>query len=166
MSRIIGFDPGLAATGFGVIDSDGSRIVHIGHGVIRTESSQNMGERLRIIANELRKVLSEFGPVAAAVETLYFAKNIKSAIPVAQVRGVILCSIAEYGIECGEYTPLVVKQAVVGRGRAEKRQVQAMLRIILGLDDVPSPDHAADALAVAFCHATCARFVDNYAGGR
>jgi crossover junction endodeoxyribonuclease RuvC len=166
MSVIIGIDPGLSGTGYGILEKKNSRLYHIAHGVIKTEAGVPMGIRLVHIANQLKKVIKTFAPKQAAVETLYFLKNIKSALPVAQVRGIIIYLLSEYGIEAGEYTPLQVKQAVVGRGRAEKRQIQEMLKMILGLNEIPTPDHAADALAVAFCHSNSLTVTAQYKLGR
>ena len=162
MSIIIGIDPGLSGTGYGIIEKKNSILCHIAHGVIKTEARTPTGMRLVSIAHQLKKVLEIYSPKQAAVETLYFAKNIKSALPVAQVRGLIIYLLADFGIEPGEYTPLQVKQAVVGRGRAEKQQIQAMLKMIFGLSEIPSPDHAADALAIAFCHSNCLTVTAQY----
>jgi crossover junction endodeoxyribonuclease RuvC len=166
MSLVIGIDPGLSFTGYGILERRNDKIVHVSHGVIKTEASEKMGNRLIFIGKQLAKILAKFSPVEASVETLYFAKNIKSAMPVAQVRGVILYTIACAGIDCWEYTPLQAKQAVVGVGRAEKQQVQAMLKMILGLAEVPSPDHASDALAMALCHINRSSVLTSYSSGR
>jgi crossover junction endodeoxyribonuclease RuvC len=156
MSRIIGIDPGLSATGYGIIETKQNRCNHITHGVINTKSSDSIGSRLDKIHNELVQILFKTKPDEASVELIYFAKNLKSAIPVAQARGVILLACAQAGLQIFEYTPLEVKQAVVGRGRAEKAQVQNMMKLLLHLKKLPSPDHAADALAIAFCHSSFA----------
>ena len=153
MKIILGIDPGLAFTGYGVIGFDGTRYRYIGHGVIRTYAAEEMGARLLKIHTRLEEVIAEFLPREAGVETLYFAKNFKSALPVSQARGVILFTLAAHGIPFTEYTPHVLKQAVIGRGRGEKRQVQELVKLVLGLPEIPRPDHAADALAVAVCHA-------------
>ncbi|MBN2533288.1 MAG: crossover junction endodeoxyribonuclease RuvC [Spirochaetales bacterium] len=154
MRRIIGIDPGLSATGYGIIEIRKNKISHICHGVIRTDPEYPMQERLVIINNELKQVLVQMKPDEASVELIYFAKNMKTAIPVAQARGVILLSLAQAGIPVNEYTPLEVKQSVAGRGRADKVQIQNMIKIILQLKEIPSPDHAADALAIAYCHSS------------
>jgi len=153
MKTILGIDPGLASIGYGIIRFDGNRYHHIGHGVIRTSAAEEMGARLLKIHAGLEKVIAAFRPEEAAVETLYFAKNSKSALPVSQARGVILFTLAAHSVPCAEYTPHVLKQAVIGRGRGEKRQVQELVKLVLGLPEIPAPDHAADALAVAICHA-------------
>lgn len=154
MRRIIGIDPGLSATGYGIIDIKKNRISHVCHGVIRTSPKDSTGERLIVLNNKLRQVLVQMKPDEASVELIYFAKNMKTAIPVAQARGVILLTLAQAGIPVKEYTPLEVKQSVAGRGRADKTQVQNMIKLILQLEEIPSPDHAADALAIAYCHSS------------
>ena len=152
MRTIIGIDPGLASTGYGVIGVEGSKLHHAGHGVIETGPSMPRGKRLVLLYEELARILSLFEPDEASVEELFFSKNVKTALPVAEARGVILLCLCRRGIPYEEYTPLVIKQSVVGRGRAEKQQVQTMVRLILGLETTPEPDHAADALAAAICH--------------
>ncbi len=152
MRRIIGIDPGLAETGYGIIESRGSSCRCVTYGTIRTPADHEPGSRLDLLYTALKKVLADFGPGEAGIESLYFAKNISSAIPVAQARGVALLALARAGIPAGEYSPVVIKQAIVGSGRAEKLQVQHLVMHILGLPEIPKPDHAADALAVAICH--------------
>ncbi len=151
--RIIGIDPGLASTGWGLVDADSNKIKYVAHGCIETKAGCPRAERLFLIYTEIREVIRKYSPDEAAVETLYFAKNVTSAIPVAEARGVLSAAMAEAGIVVREFTPLAIKQAVVGRGRAEKSQVQEMVRLILGLADIPKPDHAADALGAAVCAA-------------
>jgi crossover junction endodeoxyribonuclease RuvC len=153
MKTILGIDPGLAYTGYGIITFDGTRYRHLGHGVIRTAAACEMGARLLKIHDSLEEVIAAYRPQEAGIETLYFAKNSKSALPVSQARGVILFTLAAHDIFFAEYTPHVLKQAVIGRGRGEKRQVQELVKLVLGLPEIPTPDHAADALAVAVCHA-------------
>ena len=152
MRRILGIDPGLASTGYGLIEVEGNSYQHICHGVITTGSSDATGDRLAAIFSELETVIREYNPSEAAVESLFFAKNATSAIPVAQARGVALLALTRLGVVGVEYAPQAIKRAIVGQGRAEKQQVQQLVRIILGLSEVPKPDHAADALAVAICH--------------
>ena len=149
---ILGIDPGLASTGYGLVRFDGSRFIHEAHGLIATPSEDPVGQRLLAIYRGMKEVLERFKPDAAGIETLYFAKNVHSAMPVAQARGVVLLSLAEAGVPFCEYTPQQIKQAVVGSGRALKAQLQEVLRIILGLEDAPKPEHSADALAAAVCH--------------
>jgi crossover junction endodeoxyribonuclease RuvC len=151
---ILGVDPGLASTGYGVIELNGSRYRHIRHGVIETAAGEPTGQRLLFIQERLREVIRECRPSVAGVEALYFGRNARTALPVAQARGVILCTLAAEGVPSFEYPPRVIKQAVVGSGKAEKHQVQEMIRIIFRLEQMPRSDHAADALAVAFCHST------------
>ena len=151
---ILGIDPGLAATGYGVIRVEGSRLRHLGHGALTTPAGQDHGHRLLAIRDALRDVLARFRPDQAGVESLFFSRNVRSALPVAEARGVILMCLAEAGVAFAEHTPLRVKQAILGRGRADKQQMSAMVRVLFELDaQEPLPHHAADALAVAVCHA-------------
>jgi crossover junction endodeoxyribonuclease RuvC len=151
--RIIGIDPGLASSGWGIVDFDGRRLRYIAHGCIGTKADLPRAERLFFIYRTMRDVLETYRPAESAVEILYFARNVSSALPVAEARGVLSMALAEQGIPVREFTPNMIKQAVLGRGAAEKSQIQEMVRIILGLDSVPSPDHAADALGAAICAA-------------
>lgn len=151
MSVIIGIDPGIAQTGFGVIDADSSRFRHITHGTIQTASDKTTGQRLLKIHRGITDILHTYKPEMGGVECLYFARNISSAMPVAQARGVVLLAFEEEGVLAKEYPPQEIKQAITGSGRAEKIQVQELVRIILGLENIPRPDHAADALAAAIC---------------
>ncbi|MDR2098085.1 MAG: crossover junction endodeoxyribonuclease RuvC [Spirochaetaceae bacterium] len=151
--RIIGVDPGLAASGWGMLEYSGQRARHLAHGCIETQASQNHAERLFTIYKGIRAVIDEWRPAEAAVEVLFFARNVKSAIPVAEARGVLCMALAEAGLCVREFTPNAIKQGVSGAAGADKRQVQEMVRMILGLDAVPRPDHAADALAAAICAA-------------
>lgn len=152
MMRLIGVDPGLASTGYGIIACEGSRIVHETHGVIRTQSSGTPGDRLLKIFDRINELCGEYEPAAAGIESLFFASNVTSALPVAQARGVVLLAFAQAGIPAAEYPPQAIKQALVGQGRADKHQVAEFVRLLLGLKDIPKPDHAADALAAAVCH--------------
>jgi len=150
---ILGVDPGLADTGWGIIEKDdafsGGRLLCLAYGNIKTESSLPDSERLLIIHNELDAVIKKWKPQMGAIETLYFARNVKSALPVAQARGVLCMTMAKAGLPVHEYTPNEIKLAVTGAARAEKYQVQEMVRIILGLKEAPRPTHSADALAAA-----------------
>jgi crossover junction endodeoxyribonuclease RuvC len=157
MRTVIGIDPGLASTGWGVVRVDGSRFTHVGHGVVTTDSDSPLPDRLLKIHREITKILQTHGPSEAGVEDLYFSRNATSAIHVAQARGVVLLALGQSRIEVGTYSPQQVKQAVLGRGRAAKDQVQRLVAVVLGLPQVPGPDHAADALAVAVCHANRSR---------
>jgi crossover junction endodeoxyribonuclease RuvC len=154
MHRIIGVDPGLASTGWGVIEADARparRVRYLSHGCIETLPDKPLTERLLFIHNALAEVLETWKPAEAAVETLYFGRNITSALPVAEARGVLCMTLAEAGLPVRELTPNAIKQAVVGAARADKEQVQEMARLILGLDAIPKPNHAADALGAAIC---------------
>jgi crossover junction endodeoxyribonuclease RuvC len=153
MRTLIGIDPGLAATGWGVVTFDGSRFRHVAHGVIETDPSDALPARLLAIHDRIRKLLAKYSPDEAGVEELFFSKNITSGMAVAHARGVVFLALGQKGVPVGSYTPQQVKSAVIGRGRAEKEQVQRLVAVLLGLDTVPGPDHAADALAIAICHA-------------
>ena len=150
---ILGLDPGTAVTGWGVIEHslDKSRLV--AHGTISTSAREPAYERLQQIHQGVIDVIDGYQPAAAAIEELFGGVNIKTALAVGQARGVIVLACAERGVIPADYTPLRIKQAVVGYGRASKVQVQQMVKVLLGLPKVPTPDHAADALGVAICHA-------------
>ncbi len=152
MTRVIGIDPGLANTGWGIIETDGIRFRYIDHGTIETTNKFPPNIRLKDIYEQLCAVIEKFKPSHAGIETLYFAKNVSSALPVSQARGVQLLTLGLNNIKTGEYTPIQIKQAVVGNGRASKKQVQDMVKLLLKLKAIPKPDHAADALAAAICH--------------
>lgn len=153
--RILGLDPGLAMTGWGVIEH--SRAAYksrlIGHGTIATSAGEPVPQRLIKIFTGVREVIHLHLPQAAAIEELFGGVNLKTALTVGQARGVIVLACAEQGIAPADYTALRVKQAVAGYGRAGKLQVQQMVKALLALPEIPQPDHAADALAVAICHA-------------
>jgi len=155
---ILGIDPGTAITGFGVLESAGNKISMIDCGCIFTDAKLDMPQRLSIIGERLKKIIVKYKPHAIAVEELFFFKNAKTAISVGEARGVVLFMGKSMKLEVFEYTPLQVKQAVVGYGRAEKKQVQNMVKMILGLKSIPKPDDAADALAVAICCANSMKF--------
>lgn len=152
MRSLIGIDPGLTSTGYGVIKADRVSYSHVTHGVIQTDRHQSRGERLVHLFRSLDAILEEFNPQEAALESLFFAKNVKTAMPVAEARGVILLCLAQRGIRYREYSPLEIKKSVLSSGRAGKSQVQRMVQLLFRLEELPHPDHAADALAVAFCH--------------
>lgn len=151
--RVLGIDCGTERTGFGVIHSDGTSHRMIASGVIRTDPRQPLSARLTAIALELRSIIGEYQPEVAAVEAVFHSVNTKSALKLAHVRGVALLVAAEAGLSVGEYSPMEVKMSVVGYGRAEKSQVQIMIRSLLRLERI-APEDASDALAVAICHAT------------
>jgi crossover junction endodeoxyribonuclease RuvC len=148
----MGVDPGLASTGWGLVETSGTTQRHLAHGVIKTPAHTDTGIRLRTIFHEIQAVIAEYSPQEAGVESLYFAKNATSAIPVAQARGVVFLAFALAEVPAYEYPPQAIKQSIVGQGRAEKSQVQELVRMLLGLAEIPRPDHAADALAAAICH--------------
>jgi len=149
----IGIDPGTALTGYGLVreEQDGSLTV-IDYGAIVTSPDEPMPERLVQLYRQLKELLELHSPQSGAVEKLFFARNVRTALTVGQARGVALLALAESGVSLSEYTPNEVKQAVVGYGGADKNQVQKMVQALLGMEEVPQPDDAADALAVAICH--------------
>lgn len=155
--RVLGIDCGTERTGYGVVDSDGHAHRLVSSGVIRTAASDPLERRLVRIGAALRQVIQEFQPQAAAVEDLFYAANVKSVLKLAHVRGVALLLLAEAGLDVVAYSPAEVKTAVVGYGRAEKSQVQLMVRSLLHLDSVIASEDASDAVAVALCHITHAR---------
>ena len=154
MMRVLGIDCGCERTGFGVVDTDGRTHRFLAAGVIRTSTRDHMAVRLARIHEGLAKVVRELQPEAVAIEEAFYAANVRTAMQLAQVRGVALLAAAQAGLPVGEYTPLEVKTSVVGYGRAEKQQVQTMVASLLGLAEPPASEDAADALAVAICHAT------------
>lgn len=155
---ILGVDPGTAITGYGFVQSDGDALRMIAYGAITTPADWRMPQRLQHIYAELVAQIRQHQPTDAVVEKLFFSKNVRTALSVGQARGVALLAAAQAGLTIHEYTPLEIKQAVVGYGRAEKTQIQQMVKLLLQLDHVPQPDDAADALAIAICHAHSARF--------
>jgi crossover junction endodeoxyribonuclease RuvC len=152
--RVLGIDPGLAELGYGVIERAGPdrKIRWIEHGVICTSAGVPVALRLQTIYQRLTELIAAFRPDEVAIEQLFFASNVSTAMTVAQARGVAILASAQSGIPLGEYSPPQIKQAVTGSGKAAKRQVQLMVRAVLELPEIPRPDHAADALAVALCH--------------
>lgn len=153
--RILGIDCGTERTGWGVISSDGRKHRVLAHGVIRTSAKDPLENRLREIAGALRLILAEHQPEAAAVEEVFYSQNVRTALKLAHVRGVALLAIAEARVALGEYSPLEVKNSVVGYGRAEKHQVGRMVRVLTGLEQEMETEDVSDAIAVAICHATC-----------
>jgi crossover junction endodeoxyribonuclease RuvC len=162
--RICGIDPGIESTGYGVIESDGSNHVSVTFGAIRTPARQTFPARLLKIYGELSTLLDREQPDVVAVEEVFHAVNVQSALKLGHARGVALLSAARHDLPVFEYSPLEIKSGVTGYGRAEKRQVQEMVRFILNLPETPSPDDAADALAVAICHACLLRRRELLAG--
>jgi crossover junction endodeoxyribonuclease RuvC len=150
--RVLGIDPGLANTGFGVVDFCDGRYRMVSYGCITTKADQPHGERLLTIYSRLCAVIDEFQPDEAGMETLYFARNVTSALSVAEARGVVTLCLAQHNIKLGEYQPNQIKQAVTGTAAADKELVERYVKILLGLKTEPKPDHAADALAGAITH--------------
>ena len=159
MTLALGIDPGTAITGYGLvrIEPDGS-LVAVKYGVLLTPKEATASARLVMLYNQLCDVLNEYKPELAAVEKLFFARNVTTALAVGQARGVVMLAIEQAGIEVFEYTPKEVKNAVAGYGGADKRQVQEMVRALLQLDSIPKPDDAADALAIAITHLNTKRY--------
>lgn len=149
---VMGIDPGLALMGYGVVESDGYRFKTLDYGVVETEAHTEEPERLLRLWHGLNELLNKYKPNAVSVEELFFNKNVKTAISIGQARGVILLAVKNCGIPLFEYTPLQAKQAVAGYGHADKKQIQFMVKTILGLAEIPKPDDAADALAIAITH--------------
>jgi crossover junction endodeoxyribonuclease RuvC len=154
---VLGIDPGLATMGYGLVRDEDQALVPITFGVIRTPPKVATAERLMQLHRELDELLTVYHPDVAAVEELFFSTNARTALAVGEARGVALLTLAQAGLPIAEYTPMQVKQAVTGYGGAHKMQIQQMVRILLGLDDIPRPDDAADALAVSICHHHSAR---------
>lgn len=148
---VVGFDPGSAVTGFGVVNGRGSRLSYIEHGVIRTPAGEVMPVRLQYLHTRARALIETHKPEAVAVERIYFKQNVSTGIQVAQARGVLLLAAAQAGCPVGEFSPTEMKTAVTGYGHADKAQLQEMVRRLLNLEAVPRPDDAADALALAIC---------------
>lgn len=154
---VLGIDPGLAHTGWGVVETRGATCRARAYGCVTTHASEPIDLRLGRIYSELRGVIDRYGPTELAIESVYFGENTKSAIATAQARGAAIVACSTAGLAVGEYTPMQIKQAVVGTGAADKHQVIYMVRNVLALDHDPRPDHAADALAAAVCHANVVR---------
>jgi crossover junction endodeoxyribonuclease RuvC len=160
---VLGIDPGTAILGYGVILVEGEKMEAVDFGVLTTPASLPLTSRLLMLFDGLTRIIDDIAPSEVAVEQLFFAKNVQSAFAVGQARGVALLAAARKGLTVSEYTPLQVKQAVAGYGRATKSQVQSMVQVILGLHEIPQPDDAADALAIALCHA---QWNEQIEGGR
>jgi crossover junction endodeoxyribonuclease RuvC len=150
---VLGIDPGLANTGYGVVARRGGRLVALDGGVIETPPGMRLERRLATLHGAIGSLLAEHRPDAVALEALYFGRNVRTAFAVGQARGVVLLAAGQAGLACADYTPQQVKGAVCGSGRAGKDQVGRMVQALLSLPQMPAPDHAADALAVAICHA-------------
>jgi crossover junction endodeoxyribonuclease RuvC len=151
--RFLGIDPGIAIVGFGFVDKIGSKVVPVQYGCIQTEAHTPEEERLLHVYEGMLQLIDKYKPDAVALEKLFFNRNVTTAMSVSQARGVLVLAAVQRGLPIAEYTPMQVKQAIVGYGKAEKKQVQEMVRMFLKLQVVPKPDDVADALAVAICHA-------------
>lgn len=156
--RILGIDPGTGILGFGVIEGDVRKPKMVDAGVIRTDAHQPEAERLKIIYDSLDEIINDTKPQAVSVEKLFFARNVTTAMAVSQARGVVLLISQQKEIPIFEYTPLQIKMALTGYGKADKKQIQEMVKVILGLKTVPKPDDCADALAAALTHSTQTKF--------
>ena len=150
--RIMGIDPGTRVAGYGVVDLVGNRMVPVAHGVIRADMTHDYGVRLRSIHDGLAQVIAQHRPDQVAIEEAFYGKNAASALRMGEGRGAAILAVALQGRPLFQYTPAEVKKAVVGNGRAHKQQIQEMVRLLLGLPELPEPEDAADALAVAICH--------------
>lgn len=149
---VLGLDPGLATTGYGLVEGDGQSLRAVAYGILRTSAHKPLAKRLLQLHEALEELLVRYHPDVIALEELFFSTNARSAIAVGEARGVLLLAAAEAGVKVAEYTPLQVKQAITGYGRADKAQMQQMVRLLLDLAEPPSPDDAADALAISICH--------------
>jgi crossover junction endodeoxyribonuclease RuvC len=158
--RIIGIDPGYAILGYGVVDYERSKYTLVECGVITTGKDMAMPERLKRVYSMLMDVIADFAPDAASVEELFFNSNQKTAIKVGEARGAAILACANSGLEVFEYTPLQIKQALSGYGRADKRQMQEIVRQVCGLSEAPRPDDAADAVAAAICHGNSSGYIE------
>jgi crossover junction endodeoxyribonuclease RuvC len=155
--RVIGVDPGTAITGWGIVEGDGNNLAMLAAGVITTPAGTPLPNRLQTIYRELTAVIERWQPETAGLEELFFSKNAKTALAVGHGRGAAMLALANANLPITEYKPLEVKQAITGHGGADKLQMQQMVKLLLALDDIPRPDDAADALAVAICHLHSAR---------
>ena len=152
---VLGIDPGYAIVGYGVVDYKSNHFTVLAYGAVTTAAGMPFNERLELIYDGIVDVIDQYKPVSMAIEKLFYNNNAKTVIDVSQARGVLILAAQKQSLSVCEYTPLQVKQSVVGYGRAEKKQVQEMTRILLNLEKIPRPDDAADALALAICHAHC-----------
>ena len=160
--RILGLDPGTATTGYGIVDVEEGEFTAVTYGVIKTPAKMPMPQRLQIIQQELQQLLDDYQPDSVGVEEVFFGRNVTTAITVGPARGVLLLTLANAGLPIGEYSPPKIKDAVTGYGKADKAQVQLMVRNLLDLEETPRPDDAADGLAVAITHYHYQRFESLY----
>jgi crossover junction endodeoxyribonuclease RuvC len=152
MIRVLGIDPGTATIGWAIVSQHKGKVIPVSYGCINTSFKKTTSKRLKEIAEDLEKIIDKFKPQEAAVEDIFFFKNLKTVIKVSQAKGAILLTLEKHNLKIFEYTPLQLKQAITGYGRAEKKQVQLMVKNILKLKNIPRPDDASDALAIAICH--------------
>lgn len=162
--KILGIDPGFAILGYGVIELEGNHFTVCGYGAITTEVTMQMPDRLKQLYSNLMEVIDTYQPDVASIEELFFNKNTKTALLVGQARGVAILACANSGLEIYEYTPLQIKQGLTGYGRADKAQIQQMVKAILHLSEIPKPDDTADALAAAICHGHSTGYRDRVKG--
>ena len=156
--RVLGIDPGLAIVGYGIIDFDGNKYKTVDYGVITTPAKTSYAKRIKMLYDAMERLLEQYAVDEVAIEELFFNRNTATAITVAQARSALVLAVMNRDIELFEYTPLQVKQSVCGYGRADKKQIQEMVQRLLGLQTIPKPDDAADALAVAIGHCSTNRF--------
>ena len=159
---ILGIDPGIAIVGYGIIECKGNHYTAIDYGAITTDADMLFPDRLKIVYDRLTQIINIYKPDDLAIEELFYNKNAKTAIKVGQARGVEILAAINQNVEIYEYTPLQIKQAIVGYGRAEKHQIQEMVKILLNLKDIPKPDDVADALAVALTHGSSLKFKEAF----
>lgn len=160
--RILGLDPGLAILGFGIIDEEGNKLKLVDYGIINSEPDITFPERLKLLYDDLDFLINRYKPDIVAVEELFYNRNATTAIKVAQARGVQVLCCQNHNLPLYEFTPLQVKQTITGYGRADKKQVQLMVKNLLNMDHMPQPDDAADAIAIAICLSFAGRFKDQY----
>jgi crossover junction endodeoxyribonuclease RuvC len=157
--RVLGIDPGLASVGWGVVETDGARLFYRSHGCVTTKAGTDVALRLGTIRDALAAVITSHDPAEVAMESLFFSRNVSSAMGVAEARGVIRLVCLDAGLPMREYGPMEIKRAASGSGGSGKGEIQAFVRIVLGLPEIPKPDHAADALAIAICHCQSRAFL-------
>ncbi|NKQ35504.1 MAG: crossover junction endodeoxyribonuclease RuvC [Chloroflexi bacterium] len=160
--RVLGLDPGTATTGYGIVDAEDGELTAVAYGAITTPAKMEMPYRLQMIQQELQQLIDKFQPDTAGIEEVFFGRNVTTAITVGQARGVLMLTLVNAGIPIGEYSPPKIKDAVTGYGKADKQQVQLMVRNLLDLTETPRPDDAADGLAVAITHYHYQRFASLY----
>lgn len=159
---ILGIDPGFGILGYGILRVSGNLFEHVRHGTIQTEKQQSIGMRLKFLYDNLCNLINEFKPDEVAMEKLFFSRNVTTAISVGEARGIVLLAAAQNNIEVYEYAPHEVKKAVAGNGKATKRDVQKWIKVLLSLSEIPKPDDAADALAIAYCHGAVRNFIRRF----